>query len=652
MAHYSKVATATKQNEHYQPYIISVFKGKELEKLGVSNLREALALVPGVDMATDNFNNQTPVFRGSNPLAYGQSKLFIDDVLVNSVFFDAYFEYLSFPIEMIKRIEVTRGPGSKTDGVNAYAGSIHVVTYAEDFKDFENNDKLVFKYGSYDYMMGGFVKNFKSEDLKVFTDFYYQQDDKKLYAGPDGLSQGALGAVNIPRSQTGDAPVWLKEYSLGLNIQYKDFSIKARLHEHTQGSAYGVNLSLPQHDDRVKLPNYYLELGYNKEIKDYAVDIKAGIKYNAFDSKAKLAPDNTILSGPTLFSQGVYSEHFAGQRELYQSSYLKYKGLSKHLISAGYRFTNDETIDMSSKLSNRTTGDPALFDYTDTLPFFDKNAKRNTIIVSLQDEFQYSNSLSFIYGFNYEENTYKTAGLEPRVSMVYQHNSNNIFKAIYSRSHRDASWQEMYTMNNLARVGNKNLDPEKVDAFELAYIKKLSTDSYLQSNAFYLINKDQIYNTASDPTYRNVVDTDIYGFELEYKGNLSSSDQVYINYSYVSGTSYIKDEDKSSSLPNVANHLAKGYYIYNFTSSLSLSGIAKYVGAKERVDGDTRDKVEAYSTLDSALSYRNKKYDYTLALSLKNIFDATVKFPSPPKTYSEDYEQEGRNFLIALTKKF
>ena len=157
MAHFSKVATVTKQNEHYQPYIVSVFKGKELEKLGVANLKEALVLVPGVDMATDNFNNQTPVFRGSNPLAYGQSKLFIDNVLVNSVFFDAYFEYLSFPIEMIKRIEVTRGPGSKTDGVNAYAGSIHVITYAEDFKDFKNNDKLVFKYGSSDYMMGGFV---------------------------------------------------------------------------------------------------------------------------------------------------------------------------------------------------------------------------------------------------------------------------------------------------------------------------------------------------------------------------------------------------------------------------------------------------------------------------------------------------------------
>ena len=95
MKHFDTIATQTKQNVHYQPYIISVFKSSELEKLGVSNLKEALTLVPGVDIATDNINMQTPVFRGSNPFAYGQSKLLIDGVLVNNLFFDGYSEYLT-----------------------------------------------------------------------------------------------------------------------------------------------------------------------------------------------------------------------------------------------------------------------------------------------------------------------------------------------------------------------------------------------------------------------------------------------------------------------------------------------------------------------------------------------------------------------------
>ncbi|OHE04771.1 MAG: TonB-dependent receptor [Sulfurimonas sp. RIFOXYD12_FULL_33_39] len=651
MAYFNEVATATKQNEHYQPYIISVFQGKELEKLGISNLKEALRLVPGVDMATDNFNNQTPIFRGSNSLAYGQSKLFIDDVPVNNLFFDAYSEYLGMPIEMIKRIEVIRGPGSKTDGVNAYAGSINVITYAEEFEGFETNDNVVAKYASHDYRMGGFMKTYKSKDLKVFVDFYYQQDDKKLPSGPDGLSRGALGANNIPLSQSGDAPLWLKDYSLGVNIKYKDFSIKSRLLEHTQGSAYGINLALPLESDRLKLPSYYLEAGYDKEINDFKVDIKAGVKYDAFDSYSKLAPDGLVL-GPSTFLDGIYGEHYALQRTLYQSSYLKYSGISNHVITTGYRLINEETIDMSSKLSNRATGDVALVDYTNTLPFFDADAKRDIAIFSLQDEFSFNNDLSFIYGFNYEQTSYQNAGFEPRISMVYQLDTKNIFKAIYSRSHRNASWQEMFTMNNRARVGSSDLEPEKVDAFEVAYINKFSNDSYLQTNLFYLLNKNQIHNSTTDPVYKNIVDTDIYGLELEYKGHISSVDQLYMNYSYVTGTSNIRDIAKSEALSNVAHHLAKGYYIYNLNPSFSLSGLAYYVGSKNRVSTDAREKVDAYTSFDTALQYKNLQNDYTLTFSIKNIFDADIRYPSAQNTYSQDYAQERRTFLISLKKEF
>ncbi|MDD5372283.1 MAG: TonB-dependent receptor plug domain-containing protein [Sulfurimonas sp.] len=651
LAYYDEIATATKQNEHYQPYIISVFQGKELEKLGVSNLKEALGLVPGVDMATDNLNNQTPIFRGSNTLAYGQSKLFIDGVAVNNLFFDSYFEYLSFPIEMIKRIEVVRGPGSTIGGVNAYAGSINVITYAEDFKGFESSDKLVFKHGSYNYNMGGFIKTYKTDDLKVFIDFFYQEDNKKLPVGFDGLYQGVFGVNNIPLSRSGDAPLWLRDYSLGLNLEYKDFSIKARTLNHTGGSAYGVNLALPQEGDRAKLPSHYLELGYDKKIADYAFDIKAGVKYGTIDSKSKLAPDGLVFEN-TIFEDGMYGEHYAVQRTLYQSSYIKYSGINQHKLTAGYRFSKEETIDMTSKLSNVVTGDAGLVDYTETMPFFDKNAKRNILAFSLQDEFLFSSAFSFIYGINYEQTSYKDGGFDPRVSMVYQLDSKNIFKTMYSRSHRIASWQEMFTMNNNTRVGSTDLESERVDAFEAAYIKKFSSDTHLSSNLFYLCNKNQIYNSFIDPRYRNVVDTDIYGLELEYKGYVSSFDQLYLNYSYVTGKSSTQDEGKSESLPNVAHHLAKGYYIYNLSNALSLSGIAKYVGSKDRVPTDTRGKAEAYSTVDTSLSYKDKKYDYTLTFSIKNIFNANVTFPSPPYTYIDDYAQERRTFLATFIKPF
>ena len=651
MKEFDAIATQTKQNEHYQPYIISVLHSKELEKLGVSNLKEALTLVAGVDMATDNFNNQTPIFRGSNPFAYGQSKLLIDGVVVNNLFFDAYSEYLSMPIEMIKRIEVIRGPGSKVDGINAYAGSINVVTYAEGFNGFESNNKVVFKYGSYDYRMGGFVKNFKIQKLKGNIDFYYQKDNKNISSGPDGVSQGSLGSANVGLSQSGDAPLWLDEYALGLNLQYKDFSLKARILQHKQGSAYGINLALPQNSDRIKLPSYYAELGYAKKIDDFHINVKVGVKYDAFDSKAKLAPDDANLSG-VVFANGAYGEHYAKQRVLYQSSYLKYSGFTNHRITLGYRVTQEKTVAMMSKLSNLVTGDVALVDYTETRPFFDKDARRNVYAFSLQDAYDMNEKLSFLYGVNYEQTSYKDAGLEPRISLVYRQNFKNIFKAIYSTSHRNPSWQEMFTKNNHARVGSTDLEPEKVTSYELAYIRNFTTDSYFQSNAFYLVNKNQIYNSPTDPVYKNTAKTDIYGIELEYIGHLFPDDELYANYTYVDGRYTVDGADTDNSLPNVAHHLAKGYYIYNLSSAVSVGTTLKYVSSKDRMDRDLRPKAKAYTTLDTALNYKNSRYNYSVNVSAKNIFDTDVRYSSPQNTYVQDYAQARRTFLITLKKSF
>lgn len=683
MQHFNEVATVTKQNEHYQPYVISVFDGKELEKLGIVNLEEALGLVPGVDMATDNFNIKTPIFRGSNPVAYGQSKLFIDGVPANNVFFDAYSEHLKMPVEMIKRIEVVRGPGSKTDGYNAYAGSINVITYAENFEDFENADSLIMKGGSYKYGMIGFVKSYKMDDFSLTTDFSYQRDDKKLYAGQDGLSQGVLsypGYDNTGLSKSGDAYLWFERYSLGATLNYKDkFYAKLRLLDHTQASAYGINLALTaRSQDRLKQPNHYLELGYSEGIDDLTLNVKGGMKYDSFDSDARLVHAGLTIfdvyklktgdpsfdySDATVFNDGIFGIHSAEQRTLYQSTFLRYSGLDNHDINLGYRLSQEKTISMISKLSSWTTGEATPFDYTESYPFFQKDAKRNTQAFFFEDAYRFSDELSLLFGLNYEQTSYEDAGFEPKVSMVYQPDTNNIYKLLYSKSHRNPSWQEMYTQNNHARVGSTEFMPERVTAYEAAYVYKIDNSSHIQSNVFYLKNSDQIQIVdSSSGVFDNVGDTTIYGLELEYKGSIGSSDSLYMNYSYITGDyDFIIPLDGENSfrnpyignpLDNVASHMFKGYYSYNITNEFSANAIYKYISSKDRVQTDTRNALSGYSKTDLTARYDNQKYNYSVMASVKNLFDSDIRFPSKPKTYTEDYIQEGRNFMVTVKKEF
>ncbi len=679
MNHFNEIATQTKQNEHYQPYVISVIKGKKLEKLGIATLEEALGLVPGVDMATDNIGIKTPIFRGSNPTAYGQSKLFIDGVPANNLFFDAYSEHLKMPVEMIKRIEVIRGPGSKTDGYNAYAGSINVITYAENFKGFDNANSVVIKGGSYKYGMVGFTQNYKIDNFSIATDFSYQQDDKTLDSGPDGYSNGYsldYSGLNTTLGRTGEVLMWSETYSLGLTLNYNNtFYAKLRILEHTQASGYGINLYMT--DDkksRIKLPNNHLELGVLESIGDFDISVKGGMKYDAFDSAARLAPDGltyfdvktyteyltdndpstdatAVKQTPIVWSNGMFGVHSAEQVTYYQSSFISYNGIKNHNINLGYRVAQEKTIAMVSKLSNWATGEAELVDYTDSYAFFKDNVKRDTVAFFSEDSFKYNDSLSFLIGLNYEKTSLSDALYEPKASVVYQHDMNNIFKLLYSKSHRNPSWQEMFTQNNHSRVGSTEFKPERVEAYEAAYVYILNTTNHIQTNIFYLKNSDQIQIIdGSNGTFDNIGETTIYGLEFEYKGNIGSRDSLYLNYSYIDG-----EGDGGDALPNVAKHMIKGYYSYDITSEYSLSSVFKYVGEKERIitDKETRTTpLRAYTKIDLTARYESKKYDYALMLSIKNIFDADIRFPSNPETYAEDYIQESRNFILTLKKEF
>jgi len=646
LEHFTQAATVTKVNEPYQPYIITVLEGEKLEKLGVSTLGEALELFPGVDMSTDLSDIKTPIFRGSNPFAFGQVKLLIDGMLANDTSIDGFASYLYMPVEIIKRIEVVRGPGGRTDGINAYAGSIHVITYAEEIGEPVN--RVFAKTGSHDLRVGGFSSSFSEGKLHVHTDGYYHKDNKTLFTGPDAAT--FLG--NSSFTQSGDAPLQTTSYALGLQLDYDDFNLKVRGTQFIHGSAYGLNGLLPQDDDRIEIPSYLLELGWDKNFGDLKTIVKIGTKYDSFKSDARLITPGMTLpnsdkNDTVTYAEGFFGIHEAKQRSFYQSTYLKYKGIEDHAITIGYRLSREDTYDVVTKTTDRDSDSGTdLVDYTQTFPFFDVNAQRDTVMFSVQDQMEIGTRLSILYGINIEDTSLSETQYDPRISLVYQSDMQRIYKAIYSRSHRNPSWQELYTINNSARIGNTALNPETVDAFELAMIQKFNGSSYFQADVFYLINKDQIDKDANN-TYENSNNTDIYGLELELNTQITPHDELYASYSYVDGS-----DEKGNDLANVAHHLAKASYIYNFTSAFNAGTVLKYVGNKSRVEGDLRANTPSYVTADVSVSYHNLPHQFNLSFSVKNLADANIAYPSEPNTYVNDYPQDGRTFLFSLSKEF
>ncbi|MCK4705475.1 MAG: TonB-dependent receptor [Gammaproteobacteria bacterium] len=631
MQEYSRIATQTKQNVDYMPYIISAWNSDELSQLGISTLREALSLVPGVGLSIGTVGTTIPIFRGSNPFAVGQSKLVIDGIVVNDKMKGDYSHLLDIPVTMIQRIEVVRGPGSLLSYVNGYSGSIHVITKANRDDGLSVDDEVFAELGSDGYKTGGFITSYKENDFSISSDLFYKTHDQK-------------SPVVLDRyGNSGDSQQWLDNYSFGINAHYNNFNVKGRLTDRESGASYGQAFSLSEDEsDYVAIENNYIELGYSADIsKGVIIDLSFGYIELKRQLKNKVIPDNPIPvpPGPPL-PNGKYLLVDLKEETVYERIELEVSTFDSHNIHMGvYAYQSDMAKrDAFSSIDGMQTV-TAPFDILIDTP-------RNMYSAYVDDLINFSEQTSIQIGVKYDHYSDVESQASPRIALVHRYDNENIYKFMYTHSYREPSWREQYLSQPSFFSSTLDVRPEQVDAYELGYIRKLNLKSHIKFNTYLLSNKDQIHAQNPTHTFQNNGDNNLYGYEIEYKNELGNNDQIYFNYSYVDGEN-VADQQAGS-----ARTMVKSYYIHKLNHAFSVSAIAKFVGEKGRVESDLRDNIDSYALFDLSANYQNKSEKIDINLSVKNLFDETYYLPSPENTYPVDFEQEGRSILLSLRKRF
>jgi outer membrane receptor protein involved in Fe transport len=129
-----KVVTASKFSESQSdaPGVISVVSQEELRRFGGTTLREVLERVPGLASSTAYFTDRSMVTaRGDQTKINGGHVLFLingrptREVLEGGLVSDLLE---SFPVNVLERIEVIKGPGSVLYGSNAFAAVVNLIT--------------------------------------------------------------------------------------------------------------------------------------------------------------------------------------------------------------------------------------------------------------------------------------------------------------------------------------------------------------------------------------------------------------------------------------------------------------------------------------------------------------------------------------------
>jgi iron complex outermembrane receptor protein len=250
--------------------------------------------------------------------------------------------------------------------------------------------------------------------------------------------------------------------------------------------------------------------------------------------------------------------------------------------------------------------------------------------------------------FDDQENSKVSSSFSPRVALVYDADTINIFKLQYAKSFRMPTFLEQ---EKGAKAAEKN------EMLEAQYIYKTVNKNF-KSTAFYSTINSLIYSEGA-LNYKNSVDDILnYGLELEYTQNFDNEFLFTSNVSYVKAK--YKDNNKELMLyaPILAN-VSLSYKPYSkFSSTLKV----RYIDSKKREELDTRDDFTSQTSVDIAFRYLPTHVkDIDLTFGIKNILDKDLKNPSKvyidrkggatPK-YENDLSISSRYYFVGIDYKF
>ncbi|WP_223635792.1 TonB-dependent siderophore receptor [Corallococcus sp. EGB] len=124
---HSQVASFAITKLHDSPAVVTAITADEIKASGARDLMDVLLQVPGFFFGVDVQGTVGPGFRG----LWGQEGkvlLIIDGKEMNEQLYSTIQLGHEFPVELIERVEVVRGPGSVIYGGNAELAVINVIT--------------------------------------------------------------------------------------------------------------------------------------------------------------------------------------------------------------------------------------------------------------------------------------------------------------------------------------------------------------------------------------------------------------------------------------------------------------------------------------------------------------------------------------------
>ncbi len=638
----TEIATKSKLNADYVPGMVTVLHGKDLQARGVETVWEALALVPGFDITFQSNSKKLTVRGVGDIFASGNIKVMLNSVVMNTNLSAESKSWFEFPIGLVDRIEVIRGPGSAIHGGYAYIGVVNVITRKE-------GGQVYGRAGSFETYGGGASYSWSKPEDEMSLSFNIggvTSAGAGVQSGQDALFGTSLEAFSRAPGPTNEAR---DNIFSDLHFQYKEFSLSGQVLHAGWGSGFGVGDTLPfPRDDIVERDTMYT-LEARQKI-NLGPSLMMELNLGWWENRVNWDYGHQFLPPNPTAPNGLFGAPALKERRGFGGVDFVSKDWQNHTILLGWStvwsrivdasFTGNFVPSTNAVLSNIQTfrGSEALV-----------QAKVDRVLnsVTLQDQYQVTEDLGLTLGLRYDH--YDDVGdrLIPRVAGVYQMGEHHILKLQYAQAFRPPTFLEMYTQNNPIVSGNPDIRPAVIDTFEAGYIYK-GEKTIFRSTLFYSELDDLI--TVQGGQFANSGGANQIGMELEWEQEITSQLKLNSNLTLMA----TEDRDTNEHVEGSSDLLANVGVNYRPIQDLMFNVQYRYVGPRHRAAADTRANLGGYNNVDFTTNW-SKPFGgkgWTLRGGIRNLFDEDIYYAAPADTYPADYPRPGINFWSQLSFEF
>lgn len=660
------IATGTPKSLAAAPAVTSVITAAGLEAMGARDLDDALEAVPGLHVSHGSFIYASRYFiRGIVSTYNPQTLLLVNGIPIPSLSLGDRGEHLpartGLPVHMIERVEIIRGPGSAVYGADAFAGVINVITKSPGTAD---GGEAGMAYGSFDTTRAFLRQSKTLGPARGLLSLTYDQsdgDDPVITADAQSQLDAQLGTA----ASLAPGPVNLgyRLFDARGDLIWNDVRLRLSYRRSRIGTAQGLNDALDP-DGRFIAQLGTMDLTWNVPARspDWDIETQLSYFYNDFETPPHLRqyPPGTCL--PQCFPDGLISDPRLKEENARAGVTALYTGRENHRLRLGTGFYWGDIVETGVLTNFRfVNGTPTLLprivEFADTPDIFLPENQRTSAYGFIQDEWAFAPQWELTAGLRHDHYSDVGGTTNPRLALVWQAGPALTGKLLYGEAFRAPSFAELYTRQNPVALGNPDLKPEKLKSLELA-LSWRPTPALNADINLYEFRIEDFIDFVQDPggtfTARNSGRLRGRGMETELRYQPGGNLQLLANYSH----QQTRDRRNDQPLGLAPTEEVSLRADWGFAPNWQLSPQANWIGERKRAAGDSRPRLDGYTTFDFALR-RRWPQDLDLALIVRNLFDADVYEPSrgPEEgqtrpSIPDDLPQPGRSVTLEVNARW